>query len=146
VPIPSSLLHLSYVKKDIRKLTRTTLQNDAILFITFSGRTAEILNVLPHVPLDVPVIVLTSHTSEATCALLDQRPDTILLPGPIHESEEASFGVSAPTTSTTVAIAIGDMLAITAADKYHEGRTKQIFHRNHPGGAIGVKAKEASQK
>lgn len=53
------------------------------------------------------------------------------------------MGVAAPTTSTTVAMAVGDMLALAAAEKVHGegGGVKAAFHRNHPGGAIGVKAR-----
>jgi D-arabinose 5-phosphate isomerase GutQ len=119
-------------------------QGDVLMFITYSGRTAELLSVLAHVGRQTELIVLTSHTSEATCAIHEHRPDAILLPAPIHELEEISFGVNAPTTSTTVAMAVGDMLAIASADKIHDHRKKQVFLRNHPGGAIGVEAKRLS--
>ena len=66
-----------------------------------------------------------------------------MLPAPIHEAEEISFGVCAPTTSTTVAIAVGDMLALTVAERLHEGRTSQVFRKNHPGGAIGALTRAA---
>jgi D-arabinose 5-phosphate isomerase GutQ len=46
--------------------------------------------------------------------------------------------VSAPTTSTTVAAAVGDMLAITVAQAVHRGAASSVFRRNHPGGAIGA--------
>jgi hypothetical protein len=63
----------------------------------------------------------------------------ILLPAPIHESETVSFGVSAPTTSTTMAIAVGDALAIVAAQELHAHTSvSSTFSRNHPGGAIGA--------
>lgn len=94
---------------------------------------------MPHIPSDIAVMALTAHTSACTCPLLASRPDAILLPAPIHEPEESSFGVSAPTTSTTVAIAVGDMLAITAADRIHQEHAGAVFKRNHPGGAIGAK-------
>lgn len=69
----------------------------------------------------------------------------MLLPAPIHELEEVSFGVCAPTTSTTVTIAIGDMLALTVAESIYEREeqgVKEVFKRNHPGGSIGVKARK----
>lgn len=113
-------------------------QSDAVLFITFSGRTPELLDVMSYIPEDIPVMVLTSHMATTDCPLLLERPDGILLPAPIHEPEAASFGVAAPTTSTTVAMAIGDMLAITAANQIHQGRTGEVFRKNHPGGAIGA--------
>ena len=70
------------------------------------------------------------------------RPDVIILPTPIHESEETSFGVAAPTTSTTVTIALGDALAIAVASKIYarDGKSpREIFQANHPGGAIGMR-------
>jgi len=70
--------------------------------------------------------------------LCEERRGTILLPAPIHEAEEKSFGVCAPTTSTTVAMAIGDMLALTTAQRLHEDGMNVKFRKNHPGGAIGA--------
>lgn len=52
-----------------------------------------------------------------------------------------SFGIPAPTTSTTVALALGDALAVAAAKYLHEGLegrgSKAVFAQNHPGGALG---------
>jgi hypothetical protein len=77
---------------------------------------------------------------------MDRRPELgVLLPAPIPVSEEASFGVSAPTTSTTVALAVSDMLALTVAERLHRSRSgckREIFKRNHPGGAIGMSQRE----
>jgi hypothetical protein len=87
---------------------------------------------------------MTSHTKAADCLLLRERPDAILLPAPIHELEEVSFGICAPTTSTTMAIAVGDMLALTAAEALHNGCTTDVFRKNHPGGAIGAKPRRKS--
>jgi hypothetical protein len=67
----------------------------------------------------------------------------ILLPAPIHEDEDASFGVSAPTSSTTVALSLGDALAIATARKLHTAPGKgpaEVFRGFHPGGAIGAAA------
>jgi D-arabinose 5-phosphate isomerase GutQ len=111
------------------------------LFVSFSGKTAELVNVVNHLPLDVTVMALTAHPDESSCPLLANRSHRILLPAPIHESEESTFGVSAPTTSTTVAMAIGDMLAITVADIMYQGKSGAVFMRNHPGGSIGANLK-----
>ncbi|KAH0537109.1 hypothetical protein FGG08_006070 [Glutinoglossum americanum] len=116
--------------------------HDTLLLITYSGRTPELLALLPHLPQTSQVIVLTAHTTLATSPLTRARANTILLPAPIHEPEETSFGVCAPTTSTTVALALGDALAIAIAQKIHveEGRgPKEVFKSHHPGGAIGMK-------
>ena len=98
---------------------------------------------IEHVPAELPILVLTSHTEVVQCPLVAERSEAIILPAPIPEPEEVSFGVSAPTTSTTVAMAIGDMLAITIAEKFHEEvGTAAVFRKNHPGGAIGETARK----
>lgn len=115
-------------------------KNDTVLFVTFSGKTPELLLLLPHIDASLPTIVLTSHTRPETCELIKQRPGMILLSAPIHESETASFGVSAPTTSTTMAIAVGDAVAVVASKELHAS-VSATFLRNHPGGAIGATIK-----
>ena len=113
-----------------------------MLFVSFSGKTAELLTVAAHIPADVTVMALTAHTDVSTCPLLVKRQNAILLPAPIHEPEESTFGVPAPTTSTTVAIAIGDMLALTVADQVHQDKAGALFKKNHPGGTIGANARK----
>ncbi|KAI1380734.1 SIS domain-containing protein [Hypoxylon crocopeplum] len=131
--VPATFLHpTEALHGDLGKIGRY----DTVLFITFSGKTPELLAVLPHLDVTLPVIVLTSHTQRDGCEIIRQRPDTILLPAPIHESETVSFGVSAPTTSTTVALALGDALAVVASQELHSTVTS-VFAKNHPGGAIG---------
>ncbi|KAH7262281.1 hypothetical protein BKA59DRAFT_19129 [Fusarium tricinctum] len=115
--------------------------NDTLMFITFSGKTQELLIMLPHLDESLPTILLTSHTSSDTCEFIKHRPNTILLPAPIPEPEKISFGVSAPTTSTTVALAIGDAIAITAAKEIN-ANIASVFAKNHPGGAIGAAARQ----
>jgi hypothetical protein len=125
-------------------LTLDLWQNDTVLLISFSGRSPELLSLLPHLPATVPVIALTSHTHPASCPLLTLHAASgmgILLPAPIHEDEESSFGVSAPTSSTTVALSLGDALAIATARKLHSATGKspaEVFRGFHPGGAIGA--------
>jgi len=65
----------------------------------------------------------------------------ISLPAPIHEDEESSFGLSAPTSSTTVALALGDALALATAQRLHNAPERgpaEVFKSFHPGGAIGA--------
>ncbi len=115
---------------------------DVVLFVSFSGRTLELLNILPHLPTSVQLIAISSQIRRENCELLAGREDGILLPAPILQPEEATFGVGAPTTSTTVALAVTDMLALSIADEIHAGSKQQIFKRNHPGGAIGMRHQE----
>lgn len=76
------------------------------------------------------------------CPLLcDGRANSILLPAPVHEHEEISFGLSAPTTSTTVALALCDALALAIARRIHTAPGRgpaDVFKEFHPGGAIGA--------
>ncbi|KAF2139402.1 uncharacterized protein K452DRAFT_201224, partial [Aplosporella prunicola CBS 121167] len=116
---------------------------DVVVIISFSGRTAELLALLPHLPPAVPVIALSGHVKPECCPLLEGRsPELgILLPAPVHEAEETSFGVAAPTTSTAVAMALGDMLAIAAAERVLGEAVGEVFRGNHPGGAIGARGR-----
>lgn len=109
--------------------------------ISYSGTTSELLSLLPHISEDIPLIAMTSHTQPSACPLTANRENSLLLPAPIHESEKTSFGISAPTTSTTAALALGDALALSVANKIHaaDGKTSaDVFRINHPGGAIGA--------
>lgn len=117
---------------------------DSILLITFSGKTAELLSLLPHFDLSLPLIVMTSHTHPSTCEIIKHRPDAVLLPAPIHRSETDSFGFSAPTTSTTMALALGDALAVAISNEMHSN-VAAVFLQNHPGGAIGASFKRPQQ-
>ncbi|KAJ6260576.1 hypothetical protein Dda_4802 [Drechslerella dactyloides] len=137
---------------------------DTVVLVSYSGTTSELVRILEHMPSQTTVIAMTAHAAATTaarmamtsdgerlaggnvagCPLTKGREGAILLPTPVHESEEATFGVSAPTTSTTVALALGDALALSAADTMHqlEGRrTQDVFHAFHPGGAIGGRKK-----
>ncbi|KAL9113894.1 MAG: hypothetical protein Q9227_002028 [Pyrenula ochraceoflavens] len=115
------------------------VKNDVVLMLTFSGKTPELLLLAQHLP-SVPLIIMTSCRKPADCTLTTVRPDGVLLPSPIHEPEQVSFGHSAPTTSTTVAMVLGDALALVTAEYLHNQanrRTVDVFLTNHPGGAIG---------
>jgi D-arabinose 5-phosphate isomerase GutQ len=115
-------------------------KHDTILFITFSGKTPELIQLLPHLDPTLPIIIMTAHTNPSTCVITNIRPDIILLPSPIHKSETESFGVSAPTTSTTIALALGDALAVAISQELHLD-VSAVFSKNHPGGAIGAAIK-----
>ncbi|PKS05803.1 hypothetical protein jhhlp_007632 [Lomentospora prolificans] len=132
--IPTTFLHpTEALHGDLGMIGRY----DTLMFITFSGKTQELLSLLPHIDGSFPVILLTSHTRPDGCDFIRLRPDTILLPAPVHESETTSFGVPAPTTSTTVALAVGDAVAITSAKEIHSC-VSRVFAKHHPGGAIGA--------
>jgi D-arabinose 5-phosphate isomerase GutQ len=118
---------------------------DVVLFVSYSGKTPELLNLLHHLDPGTVIMAITSHLRKEECPLLADRNGSVLLPAPIIESEQDSFGVSAPTTSTTVALAVADMLALTVADEIHGDEKKHIFKRNHPCGAIGMSHTEVEE-
>ncbi|OTA24212.1 hypothetical protein BTJ68_13592 [Hortaea werneckii EXF-2000] len=143
--IRASFLHAcEAVHGDLGDVT----ERDVVVFVSFSGKTPELVNLLPFLPRGCKVVALTGQREAGGCRLLDGRREGegegegettgVLLPGPIPEKEEESFGVGAPTTSTTVALAVADMLALTLAEELHRGKTGETFKRNHPGGAIGA--------
>ncbi|RMZ81705.1 hypothetical protein DV737_g2432, partial [Chaetothyriales sp. CBS 132003] len=124
--------------------------NDTLFMITFSGRTPELLTLISHIPSSIPLVLLSSHLNPRTCPLLMHPTRTtalnFLLPIVLHESETASFGISAPTTSTTITLALGDSLALAIAETLHSSsgvETPNVFAANHPGGAIGASFAES---
>jgi hypothetical protein len=126
--------------------------NDTVIMITFSGRTPELLNLLSHIPSAIPLVLMTSHVNPRTCPVLNHpsrsSAQNFLLPTILHESEIASFGISAPTTSTTITLALGDSLALTIAEALHLSsglKTPYVFAANHPGGSIGASFKEEAK-
>jgi arabinose-5-phosphate isomerase len=103
--------------------------DDAVLMLTNSGETAELVALLPffkrrNVPLLAIVGKLNSTIAQRADAVLDASVD-----------QEACPLNLAPTTSTTVALAIGDALAMTLMRA--KGLTENDFASNHPGGQLG---------
>lgn len=146
--IGSVLLPFSFYKSIV--IISNSVQKDTLLLISNSARTPELLLLVPHIPSTIPIIVMTSLYSDTSSSpLLESRrpppPSTttndIILPTPVHETEQASFGVAAPMTSTTVALAVGDALALATAKELQmqEGRESAagLFDRFHPGGVVG---------
>ena len=103
--------------------------SDVAILISKSGESAEVLGLLDHLKrLGVRTIALTSN-AKSTLA----RHSDFALDGWVKE--EACPHDLAPTTSTTVALALGDALAIALLEE--KGFEADDFARLHPGGAIG---------
>ncbi|KAH8911713.1 SIS domain-containing protein [Coniochaeta sp. PMI_546] len=155
--VPATFLHpTEALHGDLGIINSRT---DTALLITYSGKTPEITAVLPHLDPALPLVLLTGAPQHGKhCDVVRLRPDAIVLPSPVHELETISFGLAAPTTSTTAALAVGDALALVCAGELHGGpssptpaakgtisqlpfsmdRVASVFARNHPGGAIGA--------
>jgi arabinose-5-phosphate isomerase len=103
--------------------------SDIALLISKSGESDELLRLLDHLQrLGVSTIVITGNVRSALARHAD-----VALDGWVHE--EACPHDLAPTTSTTVALALGDALAIALLEE--KGFRAEDFARIHPGGSIG---------
>jgi len=118
---------------------------DTVLMLTSSGRTPELLNLLPHIPQEIPIIVLTSCAKASDCKISQLRPNSVWLPAPVHESEEVSMGVPVPTTTAVNAHAVGNSLAVAVSARLYAEKAEcvvGVFRSNHPGGAIGERLRK----
>jgi arabinose-5-phosphate isomerase len=104
-------------------------EKDIALALSYSGGSDELLALLP--ALKRRGLKIIGMTGDAASPL-GQQSDLIL---PITVDREACpFGM-APTTSTTVTLALGDALAIVLLEA--RGFKKEDYAKLHPGGAIG---------
>ena len=104
-------------------------ESDVAILISKSGESAEVIGLLDHLKrLGVCTIALTGN-GKSTLA----RHSDVSLDGWVKE--EACPHDLAPTTSTTVALALGDALAIALLEE--KGFDADDFARLHPGGSIG---------
>ncbi len=111
-------------------------KNDALLLISNSGKTREILELDQLVKAlysDIPVVSLTGN-KESPLADLSQ---ICLYTG--NPKEICPLGLT-PTTSTTVMTVVGDLIVVMMMDKI--GFTKQEYSKRHHSGYLGKKAKE----
>lgn len=103
--------------------------NDIVLLISKSGNTPEVKVLLPLLKrLGNKLIALVSDTSSALAA----QSDFVLN---AHVEKEACPLNLAPTTSTTVALAVGDALAVCLLEARQF--STQDFAKFHPGGNLG---------
>jgi len=105
--------------------------HDVAILISKSGESDELLGLLEHLKgLGVTLIAITADGESNLARLAD-----LWLDGWVKE--EACPHDLAPTTSTTVALALGDALAVALLDV--KGFRREDFARLHPGGSLGRK-------
>jgi arabinose-5-phosphate isomerase len=103
--------------------------NDAVLALSNSGTTNEIITILPLLKrLNVPLIALTGAPSSTLATSADAHINASV------KNEACPLGL-APTSSTTAALVMGDALAIALLEA--RGFTAEDFAFSHPGGALG---------
>ena len=106
---------------------------DVILAISWSGETVELKNVITYSRrFKVPLIAITSRQDSA----LGRSSDVVL---ELPRAKEACPHGLAPTTSTTMQLALGDSLAIALLEA--RGFTAHDFKLFHPGGSLGAQLK-----
>lgn len=102
---------------------------DVVLALSNSGETGEILTILPIIKrLGSPLISITGNPASTLA-----NEASINLDGSVDE-EACPLGL-APTASTTVALVLGDALAIALLEA--RGFTAEDFALSHPGGSLG---------
>lgn len=114
---------------DLGMITR----EDAILALSWSGETVELSNIVTFSRrFAVPLIAITSRAGSA----LGKSSDVVL---ELPKAAEACPHGLAPTTSTTMQLALGDCLAIALLEA--KGFTATDFKVFHPGGSLGSSLK-----
>ncbi|MGY6558723.1 MAG: KpsF/GutQ family sugar-phosphate isomerase [Nitritalea sp.] len=104
---------------------------DLVLLLSNSGETDEVLKILPFFKENGNVILAMSARTESTLALNAHHHIWVK----IHE--EACPLKLAPTTSTTVMLAMGDAMAVALMRE--KGFMEENYARFHPGGSLGRK-------
>lgn len=105
--------------------------DDVVLALSWSGETAELSDIVAHTRrFGVPLIASTGH-AESTLA---RTADIVLL---LPDCEEACTDLLAPTTSTTMQLALGDALAVALLQR--GSFSADDFRALHPGGRLGAR-------
>lgn len=102
---------------------------DCVLAISYSGESEEIVAILPHIRrMNLPIITM----SKSRHSRMSMLGDLFL---PLIIEKEACPIQTAPTTSTTLTLAIGDALAVCLMKA--RNFSKSDFASFHPGGSLG---------
>ena len=104
--------------------------DDVLLALSKSGEARELADMLAYAKrFAIPLIAITAEPASA----LGRSADVVL---ELADGREATAEVNAPTTSTTLQVALGDALAVALLER--RGFQPQDFHLFHPGGKLGA--------
>ena len=110
---------------------------DALLILSNSGETSELNDLIEYAKrFEVPLVAIVGREIST---LAESSNVTLILP---NEPEAGALGL-APTTSTTMALAMGDALAVSLLER--RGFSEQDFKLFHPGGKLGSKLLRVSE-
>jgi arabinose-5-phosphate isomerase len=104
-------------------------QNDIAICISYSGESDEIMTLVPIIKrLGITIISMTGNKDSSIAKISNVHLD-------VGVEKEACPHNLAPTSSTTVALAMGDALAVSLLN--NKGFSPDDFARSHPSGALG---------
>jgi arabinose-5-phosphate isomerase len=110
---------------------------DAVLLLSKGGANRELSDIIAYAKrFSIPLIAMTADPASALGKAADHR---LVLP----DAPEAADALNAPTTSTTLQIALGDALAVALLEK--RGFTADDFRILHPGGKLGAALKTVEE-
>ncbi|ABD52990.1 KpsF/GutQ family sugar-phosphate isomerase [Jannaschia sp. CCS1] len=113
------------------------MPGDLVIAISNSGETAELNDIIAHVTrFAIPLIGISKKPDSTLMRAADFR---LTLPA---AAEACSLGM-APTTSTTLALALGDALAVAVMEQ--RGFLPEQFRTFHPGGKLGAQLSTVAQ-
>lgn len=104
-------------------------KGDAVLALSYSGETRELLDILPHVRRQPVTLIAMTGKEGSTLA----RESDIFLN--VNVEREACPLNLAPTSSTTAMLVLGDALAMVLLEA--RGFKREDFAQLHPGGSLG---------
>ena len=106
-------------------------KNDVVIALSNSGKTEEIVRLLPILKnMGIKIIAMTGNKNSTIALASDVHID-------VGVEEEACPMNLSPTASTTAALAMGDAIAVALLEK--RGFSVEDFAKSHPGGSIGKK-------
>ena len=109
---------------------------DVLLALSNSGKNKELADIIGYSRrFGIPLISITSNGDSP----LAEQSDVVLL---LPRAEEACAMVEAPTTSTTMMLALGDALAVALLER--RGFSSEEYRDLHPGGALGQRLVKVS--
>ena len=112
-------------------------EGDAVIALSFSGNTAELAHIVGYAKrFRIPLIAMTGR---ADSALAEAADAALVLP---RVGEACPHGL-APTTSTTMMLALGDALAVALLER--RGFSATDFHALHPGGQLGRQLRRVAE-
>lgn len=113
------------------------MEGDVVLMLSNSGENPELSDLIHYTRrFDIPLVAMTSNKDSA----LARHADIVLQ---LPKMPEACPNGMAPTTSTTMMMALGDALAVALLERI--GLTREQFGVFHPGGKLGQKLVTVSE-